>query len=252
MWNSQDPWAQQLADHLAMNAVDFGGQPFEGVFAAVRMDASGVGFLFTDPLGVAMLYRAESDELVAFSSSAALAAHAVRPDGAYPERDPLAVAWLPHLGYFVGDRTGFTGVRVVPPGCYVELNPAFGCRVAAGNPTPWASAASRGRSTSSCRRCTKTCRAQSDQPHSYLSRAVPPTSQAGGTADWSWRSCSRRASRMGSPSPHYWHRTRLITSSRRQSPSDFGFNTFLTPRCRWTRTCSSSDFELTSFRPLAW
>jgi hypothetical protein len=94
----------------------------------------------TDPLSVAVLYRSETDDCVAFASSPALAARAATDPSAEPDRDPLCSAWLPFLGWLVGDRTGFTAVRALPIGARVQLDPAYGSRVVCANSTPWVDA----------------------------------------------------------------------------------------------------------------
>jgi hypothetical protein len=137
MWRAGDSWAEQLAGYAATHPLVDPGQPFDGLYTAVSIGASGRGVVVTDPCSIAMLYRAENDDVVAVSTSAHLAARvAAWPDP--PDRDPLGAAWLPLLGSYVGDRTGYVGTRVLPVGSYVEIDPRFGCRVRFANPTPWA------------------------------------------------------------------------------------------------------------------
>lgn len=155
MWRHGESWAEQLARHWRHHSIVDGGQPLGGIHAAVAITRAGTGTIVTDPLSIAMIYRAESDDVVAFSTSARLAAHVVGAAGGPPRRDALAVAWLPLLGWMVGDRTGYESTRVVPMGSYVEIGPNFGSRLR--SPTP-----RRGRPT--CRRtkrsssssCTRT------------------------------------------------------------------------------------------------
>jgi hypothetical protein len=111
-----------------------------GIFAAVSLSQDGRGSVATDPLSVAILYRSETDDCVTFATSPALAARAATEPGAEPDRDRLCTAWLPFLGWVVGDRTGFTAVRALPIGARVQLDPAYGSRVVCANTTPWVDA----------------------------------------------------------------------------------------------------------------
>jgi hypothetical protein len=138
MWLSDDSWAHQLACHSRTHSLVESGQPFDGLYTAASLSASGAGVIVTDPCSVAMLYRAENDDVVAFATSAGLAARVTSTPGHEPDRDPLGTAWLPLLGYFVGDRTGFVGTNVLPLGSYVEIDPAYGSRLRFSNATPWA------------------------------------------------------------------------------------------------------------------
>jgi hypothetical protein len=137
MWTPGRPWAQQLSEHWRAHAVDKVGQPFDGIFTALALNADGTGEMITDPLALASLYRAETDDMVVYANRAALAARAATPPDRQPERDPLGCGWMVYTGYLMGDRTGFTAVRVLPLGAFVELHPRFGSRVRPGNPTPW-------------------------------------------------------------------------------------------------------------------
>jgi hypothetical protein len=138
MWRNDDSWAHQLACYSRTHALVESGQPFDGLYTAASFSASGTGVIVTDPCSVAMLYRAESDDVVAFATAAGLAARVASPPGHEPDRDLLGTAWLPLLGYFVGDRTGFVGTKVLPLGSYVEIDPAYGSRLRFSNATPWA------------------------------------------------------------------------------------------------------------------
>jgi hypothetical protein len=137
MWRPGETWARQLERHWQSHPVVDAGQPFEGVFTAVSIAESGDGVIITDPLAIAMLHWAETDDFVAVASSAALAARVTAPPGGEPERDRLGVAWLPYLGYLIGDRTGFTSTRVLPIGAHVAINPAWGAHVDFAGAAPW-------------------------------------------------------------------------------------------------------------------
>jgi hypothetical protein len=138
MWRPGDSWASQLAAHWRTHPMVDERQGLDGVYAAVSIAKSGVGKIVTDPLSVAMIYRAETDDLVAYATSARLAARITAPHGQDPERDSMGVAWLPFLGWLVGDRTGYASTRVLPMGAYVEIAPAYGSRIRFSNATPWA------------------------------------------------------------------------------------------------------------------
>ena len=139
MWHSRESWAEQLEGHWRTHTVVDPGQQLDGIFAAVSVTKAGTGRIVTDPFSIAVLYRAETDDFVAFSTTPRLAARVTAAPNQEPDRDPLGVAWLPFLGWVVGDRTGFVSTRVLPMGSFVEFGPAYGSRVRVGNPTPWAS-----------------------------------------------------------------------------------------------------------------
>ena len=137
MWSQDRSWAEQLEDRWTRGTFER-GQPFDGVFTAISLRCTGTGALVTDPLSIAMLYRAETADFVAYSSASQLAARVTAPEGREPARDPLGVAWLPFLAYLIGDRTGFVDVRTLPSGATVELSPAYGSRVRTSGTSPWA------------------------------------------------------------------------------------------------------------------
>ena len=141
MWAGDRSWAEQLGERWRSDPPVRGGQPYDGVFSMVRLARDGTGEIVTDPLAIAMLYRAESNDLVAFATRPGLAAGAVTAPGREPARDALAVGWLIYDGNLCGDRTGFSQVRALPIGSYAELHPRFGSRVRVADPTPWASPA---------------------------------------------------------------------------------------------------------------
>jgi hypothetical protein len=137
MWKSDSSWAEQLESFWRTHPVADSGQPLDGVYTGVSIAGTGAGRMVTDPLSIAMIYRAETDDFVAYSTSPRLSARVAAGPAQEPERDPLGVAWLPFLGWLVGDRTGYASTRVLPMGAYVEIGPAFGSRVRFSNATPW-------------------------------------------------------------------------------------------------------------------
>lgn len=137
MWHRGETWATQLARHWCEYPVVDENQMLGGIYAAVSISRGGSGHIVSDPLSIAMIYRAESDDVVVYSTSARLAARvAACPDE--PGRDPYGVAWLPLLGWMIGDRTGYVSTLVLPLGAYVEIAPAYGSRLRFANATPWA------------------------------------------------------------------------------------------------------------------
>ena len=137
MWAAEPSWAMQLEQFWHTHPVVDAGQPLDGIFTAASIAGTGVGRVISDPLSVAMLYRAETDDFVAVATSARLAARIAAGDNREPVRDAEAVAWLTYIGNIVGDRTGFVGTRVLPVGSYVEIDPLHGLQVRYSNPTPW-------------------------------------------------------------------------------------------------------------------
>jgi hypothetical protein len=138
MWAKGTSWADQLARYWSTNPIVDTQQALGGIYAAVSITAKGVGRIVTDPLSIAIVYRAEADDVVVYSTSPRLAARVAAAPGE-PARDPRGLAWLPFLGWMIGDRTGYLSTRVLPLGAYVEVAPAYGSRVRFWNPTPWAS-----------------------------------------------------------------------------------------------------------------
>jgi hypothetical protein len=138
MWQRGETWANQLAYHWRSHPVVDEKQVLGGIYSAVSITRNGTGRIVSDPLSIAMIYRAENDDVVVYSTSARLAARvSAYPDE--PQRDPWGIAWLPFLGWMIGDRTGYVSTRVLPLGVHVEVAPAYGSRVRFTNATPWAS-----------------------------------------------------------------------------------------------------------------
>ena len=137
MWREGTGWALQLADHWRTHPVVNEEQALSGIYAATSITPAGVGKIVADPLSIAMLYRAESDDVVVYATSSRLAAR-VAACPQEPQRDPRGIAWLPFLGWMIGERTGYVSTQVLPMGAYVDIAPAYGSRVRFSNPTPWA------------------------------------------------------------------------------------------------------------------
>ena len=138
MWQRGKGWAPQLADHWRTHPVVDEEQALGGIYVAVSITPTGMGKIVSDPLSIALLYRAESDDVVVYSTSSRLAARvAAYPQE--PQRDSRGIAWLPFLGWMIGEATGYVSTQVLPLGAYVDIAPAYGSRVRFSNPTPWAS-----------------------------------------------------------------------------------------------------------------
>ena len=84
MWNDSEPWARQLHTHWQQRPIKSPTQDLDGLYTAVSLSTTGEGHLTTDPLSVAMLYRAETADFVAYSSRATLAARVAAPAGQEP------------------------------------------------------------------------------------------------------------------------------------------------------------------------
>lgn len=78
--------------------------------------------LATDCLGVRPLYYADDGEIVVFSST--LAPFGRLSESLIGRRDERAAVERAVLGFPLGDRTGWTGVRCVPPGCVLLFTEA--------------------------------------------------------------------------------------------------------------------------------
>ena len=127
MWR-RDTWARQLEAYWQQHSFNSGVQDLDGIYTALSLSTSGIGAVRTDPLSLAMLYRAETVDFVAYSFRAALAARAASPNDE-PDRDPWGVGWLPYLSYLAGPQTGYANTVVLPIGAYVDIHPAWGSRV---------------------------------------------------------------------------------------------------------------------------
>lgn len=136
-WAAGRSWAEQLADYWRHHAVTSAAEELSGIFLGVSVDRHGRGFVVTDPLGIALLYRAETDDAIVISSRASVGAAVVASPGEQPARDAMGVGWLAFGGELVGDRTGFSGVRVLPGGAYVAIDPRWATRLQWWNRAPW-------------------------------------------------------------------------------------------------------------------
>jgi hypothetical protein len=136
-WTAGDSWAAQLSRELRRRALPEGRESLRGVFSAVCLGSTGGGCVVSDALGLGLVYVAHADDFSVLSNRAALAARAVAEPGRSPRRDPVAVGWLVHTGYIIGDATGFEGVRTIPQGACAELDPELGLVVIEPPHPPW-------------------------------------------------------------------------------------------------------------------
>lgn len=146
LWRDQVPWrrgtgwASQLADvfeRLDGIDVDAEAERFSGVFSMLHVRADGSGWVTADPLGVAMVYRADGDGYSVVTNQAALAAALVTPPGRTPSRDLDAVAHLAFTGTLANGRTGFADVRVIPQATVLHLAAGASAREATWSTRPW-------------------------------------------------------------------------------------------------------------------
>jgi hypothetical protein len=121
-WQGEGGWAEELAAAARSKPLGVLASDLEGVFTVVMAAPDGTATVLGDPLGHRCTYIAETDDVVIVSSRAALAAAAATSAGT-PRLDVWSACWPAFAGFFVGDRTGFEGVRLLGPGRRVELRP---------------------------------------------------------------------------------------------------------------------------------
>jgi hypothetical protein len=129
------PRAAEVAD--ALQDTRFGdviGQ-LEGVFSVLRATSDGEVSVGTDPLGFRCIYYGATPNVVVVSSRASLVASALAVTHR-PMPDALNTAWFAYTTYRIGDATGFDGVRTLPSGGVIEVQPRKGMRITRGR--PWA------------------------------------------------------------------------------------------------------------------
>jgi hypothetical protein len=136
-WQASATWASQLADLFNRAPLDSIGPGLDGVFAAVSLQADGRGTITADPLGIAVLYQAESDDVTVISNRAALAARLITPEGRHPDRDVEGAGWMVYAGVLQDARTTFTGVTAVPQASFVRLRPGAAPSIDTWSATPW-------------------------------------------------------------------------------------------------------------------
>ena len=134
-WAPDGRWAHEcrlVVPTADAEAVD----RLRGVFNLVRLDQGRSGFVVSDPIGLSFTYLADGNGATAVSSVASLAAQAISPTRHRPPLDALGVCGLAYSTYRIGDRTGFDGVRTIPAGSSISVDPTAGATLVEG-PLPW-------------------------------------------------------------------------------------------------------------------
>ena len=122
-WTPEAAWARQLDAALQGVPLRQLTRELRGVFSIVNLSNAGGGSIASDPLGFSFLYIGDNPELTAVSSRAALCASALTDTGSRPARDHLAACWPAYSRHWIGLRTGYEGVRLLPPGAMVTIAP---------------------------------------------------------------------------------------------------------------------------------
>lgn len=138
-WNRGRAWAAQLADVVAAGDIDREAERYTGMFTMLHLRADGRGWVTADPLGVAMVYRAERDGCSVITNQAALAASLVTLRRRRPPRDLEGAAHFAFAGSYHDEHTGFDAVRVVPQATVVHLATGTVPRAVTWSATPWRS-----------------------------------------------------------------------------------------------------------------
>ena len=120
-WTPESSWAWQIDAALEGNALRDLTHELRGVFSIVTLSNSGDGEIASDPLGFNFVYHAANRELTALSSRAALCARVLADEGSRPARDHLAACWPAYSRHWIGERTGYSDVRLVRPGTVIKV-----------------------------------------------------------------------------------------------------------------------------------
>jgi hypothetical protein len=141
-WSPAGVATDELAHRCRTGSVAEHVEGLAGMYSLVNLDSDGAGQIFSDPLGLSLVYTGETADVTVYASRADAVAWVITPANERPARDPMGVAWLAYAGHLVGERTGFAGVRVVPQGSYVEVRPDRGATLRTWTPAPWRPVAS--------------------------------------------------------------------------------------------------------------
>lgn len=136
-WRESGSWAEQLGRSCASLDVSRESERLSGVFTLLHLRPDGSGWVTADPLGLGMLYRAETPDVVVVANRSELAATLTCAPGAPVGRDIEAMGLLAYTGSLQGDLTGFEGVQVLPQGSILHLNPHADPRLEQPAPMPW-------------------------------------------------------------------------------------------------------------------
>lgn len=121
MWGDPSRWSSEVAAVPTQLDPAELQQDLRGVFLVGKMADSGDGWIVPDMLGLRCLYFGESGDELVVGSRAELVAQAITQGSTGPARDLAAVCRLAFTSYWLGDRTGFAGVRVAPPGVVLRF-----------------------------------------------------------------------------------------------------------------------------------
>lgn len=135
-WSTGESWARQLSDLTRGRSAEDAIGLLEGVYAMTRLTSAGHGWVVSDPLGMAVLYRAENEDITVISTRAGLAARLVTPPDREPERDAEALASLAYASYMIGDQTGYADVHALPQGSCIVIS-ARGAETRIWAEMPW-------------------------------------------------------------------------------------------------------------------
>jgi hypothetical protein len=122
-WTPEASWARQLSAALDRSSVRELIHELLGVFSIVDLKDTGAGAIASDPLGFSLVFCGDQPEVSAVSSRASLCAWALAEKGSRPARDPVAACWPAYSRHWIGDRTGYRDVRLLPPGALVKIAP---------------------------------------------------------------------------------------------------------------------------------
>jgi hypothetical protein len=122
-WTPEASWAGQLGAALQDTTLRRLTDQLRGVFTIVALSKAGNGAIASDPLGFSFVYSGDNADSSAVSSRAALCAWALVKERARPARDHLAACWPAYSRHWIGYRTGYEGVRLLPPGAVVKMEP---------------------------------------------------------------------------------------------------------------------------------
>jgi len=110
---------------------------FTGTFTLISLQPDGSGWVTADPLGTAMIYRAEAPSHSVLTNRASLAAALVTPPDTRAARDLEAMATLAFTGSCHGGLTGYQAVNVLPQASIAHIAPGRPPRVETWSELPW-------------------------------------------------------------------------------------------------------------------
>jgi hypothetical protein len=118
-WDDR-PWVHQIAEMCQGGRIGLDRCCCWGTFCLAHLSDAG-GFVRSDPLSIAPLFRATGNGWDVVSNRPELAAAAIGTDRA---RDAMSVAWLLANEFYVDEATSFRGVRSLDAGVAVAVDAA--------------------------------------------------------------------------------------------------------------------------------